>query len=59
MDKNELENILRTMDIPKMRLDVNKPENLRWLVRNIRVRNSEHPEVDKAHELIRAIMFKR
>lgn len=34
--------ILATMDIPDMRRDVSKPENVRWLIRNIGIRNSNN-----------------
>lgn len=32
------------MDIPQMRRDTTKEANVRWLLRNIAVRNTRHPE---------------
>ena len=32
------------MDIPFIRRDINDPANVRWLLRNLGVRNSRHPE---------------
>ena len=31
------------MDIPKLRRDTTKPENVRWLLRNLGSRNQSHP----------------
>ena len=35
------------MDVPTMRRDTNNPDNVRWLVRNLSVRNNQHPEFKK------------
>ena len=35
------------LDIPDMRRDTSKPENIRWLLRNLGVRNSAHPKFDE------------
>jgi|TARA_R110002020_G_scaffold132108_2_gene295163 hypothetical protein len=35
------------MDVPLMRRDTNDPDNVMWLVRNLSVRNSQHPEFEK------------
>lgn len=40
--------LLRDMDIPQMRRDVSKPENVRWLMRNLHIRNLDHPSVFEA-----------
>jgi hypothetical protein len=39
----ELQNFLNdpALDLPELRRDISKPENVRWLVRNIKVRNTE------------------
>ena len=44
--------ILPTMDVPieRMRLD---RTNIRWLLRNLRVRNNEHPDIDLAIQLLK------
>jgi hypothetical protein len=31
------------MDIPQIRRDTTKPENVRWLLRNLGSRNQDHP----------------
>jgi hypothetical protein len=47
MDKEQaqvkLRMLLESMDVPEMRRDVSNDSNLRWLNRNLMVRNSEHP----------------
>ena len=58
MSDEDLEGVLLEMDIPDMRRDLSRASNLRWLLRNIRVRNGNHPRVvevlDKLKVLIRA-----
>ena len=43
----ELSRILETMDVPPAR-----KEDLGWLMRNLAVRNGEHPDFDTAKRLI-------
>ena len=38
-DRERLKSILDTMDIPEARRDLDKPANVRWLLRNVAVRN--------------------
>jgi len=45
--------ILRTMDIPEARRNINDPNNLRWLLRNIRINNNEHQDIERAIGLIK------
>ena len=42
-----LSQLLENMNIPKMRRDLNKPSNIRWLLRNVSANNkgTEVPEV--------------
>ena len=47
----ELQEILETMSIPE-----NKKKNLNWLARNINANNSQHKDIDRAHELIRFLL---
>ena len=58
MSDEDLEGVLLEMDIPDMRRDLSRASNLRWLLRNIRVRNGNHPRVvevlDKLKVLLRA-----
>ena len=45
--------LLEMMEVPTMRRDLNKPSNIRWLLRNVAA-NNKGPEV---HELI-ALLIK-
>ena len=58
MSDEDLERVLLEMDIPDMRRDLSRASNLRWLLRNIRVRNGNHPRIvevlDKLKVLLRA-----
>lgn len=56
--KAELKKILDTMDIPEMRKNL-ESQDIRWLSRNIMVRNNNHTEINKALELIRILFFGR
>ena len=57
-DAEHLLEILNSMDIPEMRRDLNTT-NLRWLLRNIRVRNSKNPMLGVAFTLIKKIIKER
>ena len=46
--------ILETMDVPERRKPLNRA-NIGWLLRNLRVRNAEHPEIDEALTIMRAL----
>jgi len=39
--------LIKGMDLPGERKTV-KPENLRWFLRNAKVRNKAHPNIDRA-----------
>jgi hypothetical protein len=45
--------LLRDMEIPASRRDTTKPENLRWLLRNLRIRNLENPSISEAIALLK------
>lgn len=49
-DSQRLEQILLTMEVPPMRR-----ADLGWLMRNLAIRNSEHPDFKEAKSLIRKI----
>lgn len=51
----ELEDILRECEIPSLRRDITKPENVRWLLRNLGVMNSEDKQ-RKAAPLLKALI---
>jgi hypothetical protein len=46
---NELKELLKDMDIPQMRLE---KMDLHWMQRNLAIRNSAHPNFEKAMKLI-------
>ena len=55
---NKLKELLATMDVPDNRIRRNlfKTSSIRWLNRNLRIRNGEHPQLVEALELIKSIM---
>ena len=53
-----LSTILETMDIPAVRKDLTQISNVRWLVRNIRANNNDHPLISTAVELVSFISRK-
>ena len=55
--QDRLVKILKSMDIPRRRLELSK-NNLRWLARNIAVRNREHPQFEEAFDLIKLFLKK-
>ena len=46
-----LSQLLENMDIPAMRRDLNKPSNIRWLLRNVAA-NNKGPEVSETIALL-------
>ena len=44
------------MDVPLSRRDTNKPENVRWLVRNLPIRNSKHPSFDDVWRVLKLLL---
>jgi len=44
--------ILNEMDVPETRKDLNKLSNLRWLQRNLLIRNGNHPKAVQVVEVI-------
>lgn len=49
-NEEELESILNTMNIPSAR-----KKDLGWLNRNIEINNGQHPDIDRALQLIKII----
>jgi len=45
--------LLRGFDIPDMRRDITKVSNVKWLLRNIRVKNSTHERLDETIDLLK------
>ena len=50
MDKKEVKEILLQMDLPRMRVE---NEDWSWLLRNIRIRNSDHSKINEIIEFIK------
>jgi hypothetical protein len=46
-----LSQLLENMEVPKMRRDLNKPSNVRWLQRNIAI-NNKGPQVPEILALL-------
>lgn len=48
---NELESLLEEMDIPRNRTYINY-NNLKWLNKNLKTRNQNHPKFKRVAELV-------
>ena len=55
--QDRLVEILKSMDVPRRRCELSK-NNLRWLARNIAVRNRDHPQFEDAFNLIKLLLKK-
>jgi hypothetical protein len=53
-----LSTILNTMNVPDLRKDVTCMSNIRWLSRNLRIQNADHPMFDTADEMVNFIFRK-
>lgn len=47
-----LSTILNTMNVPSMRKDLTDFANVRWLNRNLRIENKNHPMLETAMETV-------
>ena len=54
--KAQLAEMLDQMDVPDFRKNVNKLANIRWLFRNLLIRNRNHPRVAEALVITKEIM---
>jgi hypothetical protein len=52
----QLKNLLKPMDLPSYRKFGETPDNLRWLAKNLAVRNANHRNFGKAIEVIEQIL---
>lgn len=43
----------RTFDVPASRRDITSVSNCRWLIRNLRVRNSTHKKIDETLDMLK------
>ena len=48
----ELARLLDCMDVPELRLDISKIDNVRWLLRNLEINNSHHFNLSRARTLL-------
>jgi hypothetical protein len=48
---HRLAQLLENMEVPRMRRDLNKPSNIRWLLRNVAA-NNKGPEVTEVIALL-------
>ena len=55
-EKAELAEILEEMDIPEFRKHINVFNNLRWLSRNMLIRNNKHPKGLQAIRIVKKLM---
>lgn len=47
---NQLLEFLKKADVPETRRDLSKPENVRWLIRNLGIRNRNLPGFSDAFD---------
>ena len=53
----ELSHLLKTLDIPEMRKHtLEKASTLRWLMRNLAIRNAGKPETVEALEIVKELL---
>ena len=48
-------NFLNSADVPELRKDITKPENIRWLLRNLGIRNSRLPGFQEAYSSLKKL----
>ena len=56
IELHSLRSILKTMDVPDMRRDLDKPANVRWLLRNVAVRNFNNAGLAEVMGLLKILM---
>ena len=52
----KLANVLASFDLPPHRKTKTTPQNLKWLLRNIRARNADNPKLEEAETLIKQML---
>ena len=53
---NTIELLIEDMDIPSFRKVIKNNSNARWLLRNIKVRNSEHKHTETVIKLLKELV---
>ena len=51
----DLRQALKAMSLPQERLDISKPENVRWLLRNMQIQNRNHPFFEGALQMLKKL----
>ena len=51
--QDRLSKLLDTMDVPEMRLQLTPP-NIRWLLRNLRINNADHADLQEVLALLKS-----
>ena len=54
MKDDDLVKALDTMEIPAFRKELTTP-NVRWLLRNLRVRNAQHPDINEVIAALKGV----
>ena len=54
MNDGDLVKVLDTMEVPALRKELTTT-NVRWLLRNLRVRNAQHPDIDEIVVALREV----
>jgi hypothetical protein len=45
--------LMRSFDVPDSRRDITNLSNVRWLLRNLRVKNSTHKKIDETLDMLK------
>ena len=53
--QSDLLELLSEMDIPLLRRELTK-SSVRWLLRNVRIRNSDHPKLDEVIDALKILV---
>ena len=57
--ESALKTALESMDVPEMRRDTSRFSNIRWLGRNLKINNRNHPMLETAVEMVEFLMRNR
>ena len=59
MDKSLRAIVPLDMDVPPKRLDGSNGANVRWLWRNLRIRNNHHPKIEQTMKEIKELLIEQ
>lgn len=54
-DREKLSDLIADMDLPDCNRDLNVPRNVRWLDRNMFIRNGNHPNFEAAAVIVKKL----